>query len=224
MSRTRVEPCPVSGGRSGIPEVGLPLQTSEPAIYNADVPLDHLTAIATRAEHLGFDSLWVGESMQRPRFEPLAVLAAIADATTQAQLGTASIIPGYRRPIATAQQLAILDRLSGGRLVLGVGAGWPSPLTRAALELARVDFRQRVSLLDDITALWRALWSVGASSFDGALLHLTNLPPPPLRLTAGQRGGSRAQPHLPWSGGGSRYDGWLPYLQIRRTTWTGGRA
>jgi alkanesulfonate monooxygenase SsuD/methylene tetrahydromethanopterin reductase-like flavin-dependent oxidoreductase (luciferase family) len=201
----------VTGVLSDAPEVGLLLPTSEPASYNAGDPLDHLTSIATRAEHLGFDSLWVGESMQGPRFEPLAVLAAIAGATTRARLGTASMIPAYRQPVATAQQVATLDRLSGGRLVLGVGAGWPSPLTRAALELARVDFRQRIALLDDITALWRAMWSDGARSFDGALLHLTNLPPTAAHTRAGPPLWLASATPSALVRAGNRYDGWLPY-------------
>lgn len=172
-------------GIQGEPEIWVLLPTSEPAVFEHNAPLQQLTRIARRAEDLGFDSLWAGESLQSPRFEPLAALAVAAAATGRVRLGTASMIPAYRQPVATAQQIATIDRLTEGRLVLGVGAGYPMPRTQAALELASVDYRRRVTLLDDIAALWRAMWGTGATDFDGKLLHLRDLPP---RQSPHQRG------------------------------------
>src|SRR6266498_946162 len=82
-----------------------------------------LIDFAVRAERLGFDSLWVNDSLINPRIEPLTMLAAVAPATERITLGTAALMPVLRRPILAAQTIASLDLLAGGRLVIAVGAG-----------------------------------------------------------------------------------------------------
>ena len=81
-----------------------------------------LLALADRAEGLGLDSLWVGDSLlAKPRHEPLALLAAIAGRTRKIALGTAVLLPVLRNPVLLAHQVATLDRLCEGRLILGDG-------------------------------------------------------------------------------------------------------
>ncbi len=120
------------------------------------------------------------------------------------------MIPVYRQAVATTQQIATLDRITGGRLVLGVGAGYPMPTTKSALALAGVDYSRRVALLDDVVALWRAMWRTRATSFDGTILHLSELPPvtahrpagPPLWLATDTPSARQRT--------GAIYDRWLP--------------
>ena len=79
-----------------------------------------LLDLAVRAEKAGYDGVWVGDSLlARPRHDPLTLLAAIAAATETVTLGTAVLLPAYRNPVVLAQQLATLDQLSAGRLVVG---------------------------------------------------------------------------------------------------------
>lgn len=149
--------------------------------------------------------------MRRARIEPLTLLAAAAAVTERITLGTAVLMPAYRNPVHTALALTSLDLLSRGRLVLGVGAGFPG-LSENEFELSRVNFRTRFSQLDDTVRLWRQLWSGNSEPFHGKVLHYDWLPEVP-------------SPHRPggppiWLGGitpaalkraGRLYDGWLPY-------------
>src|SRR5690349_8151685 len=104
--------------------VGVLLPTSTVLWGERDQPRDVL-GFGVRAERLGFGSLWVNDSLLTPRLEALTTLAALAPLTRMATLGTATLLPVLRRPVQAAQQLASLDLLAGGRLVLAVGAGFP---------------------------------------------------------------------------------------------------
>lgn len=90
------------------------------------------------AEQRGFDSAWVGDSLLRARVEPLTLLTAAATATERITLGTAALIPAYRNPVHTALVLSSLDLVSEGRIVLGVGGGFPG-ISEPEFELAGVE-------------------------------------------------------------------------------------
>src|SRR5262249_29153470 len=89
---------------------------------------------AVRAEALGYDSVWVSDHVVVPHanvlnfgetvFDPLVTLGVIAGATRRVQLGTTVLIVPYRNAVVTAKMVSSLDALSGGRVVLGIGAGW----------------------------------------------------------------------------------------------------
>ena len=172
-----------------------------------------LVGFAIHAERLGYDSLWVNDSLVSPRIEALTMLAAVAPMTERVTLGTAAMLPVLRRPVQAAQAIASVDLLSGGRMVLAVGAGFPGRLGRPLYELSEVPWRNRFTRLDETVALWRQLWSGnGPSSFHGTVLHFEGLPP----ATVPQQPGG---PPI-WLGGatpaalartGRHYDGWLPY-------------
>jgi probable F420-dependent oxidoreductase len=95
-----------------------------------------LAAAARRAEDLGFDSVWVSDHffLSLARYggadepygsaEPLAVLAGLAAATDRVRLGTLVLSAGFRHPALLAKASATIDLASGGRLDLGLGAGW----------------------------------------------------------------------------------------------------
>lgn len=139
------------------------------------------------------------------------MLTAVAQATERVTLGTAVLMPAYRHPVHAAVTLGSLDLLSEGRLVVGVGAGFPG-FSEKELELVGVDFHTRFSRLDDTVALWRELWTGDPESFHGRVLRYDWLPEVP----------APARPGGPpiWLGGMTPaalgrtariYDGWLPY-------------
>src|SRR5262249_57798398 len=100
-----------------------------------------LLSLAERAERLGYDSIWVGDSLlARPRHEPLTLLAGVAGRTHRVQLGTAVLLPALRNPVILAHQVATLDQVSEGRLILGVGFAAAVPNIRAEFAAAGVPF------------------------------------------------------------------------------------
>lgn len=132
--------------------------------HEAATPLE----LADRAEQLGLDSVWVGDSvLAKPRHDPLTMLAAIAGRTQRIQVGTAVLLPLLRNPVVLAQQLATLDQISSGRLILGLGIGADIPAVRAEFEAAGVPFEKRVGRLIEAMKLYRALWSGEPVNWDG---------------------------------------------------------
>ena len=135
----------------------------------ADLPqTDPLLAQAERAEALGFDSVWVGDSVvAKPRHDPLTLLAAVAARTRKVALGTAVLLPALRNPVVLAHQVATLDRLAHGRVVLGVGIGADAPNIRAEFRAVGVPFEKRVGRMMEGLRLCRALWSGEKVTWDG---------------------------------------------------------
>ncbi|OBH07058.1 MULTISPECIES: LLM class flavin-dependent oxidoreductase [unclassified Mycobacterium] len=178
----------------------------------AGADLRRLLDFARVVEDLGFDSLWANDSLVRPRIEALTFLSAAAAVTDRITLGTAALQPVLRRPVQTAHVLASIDRLSGGRLAVAAGAGFPG-LSEVEYAASEVPWPRRFARLDDTVALWRQLWNAKEpSSFHGAVLHLDDIPAgitpfgesgPPVWLAA-DTPGARAR-------AGRLYDGWLPY-------------
>ena len=191
-------------------DIGVLLPTGQ-AQWGADGDPRELVALAVRAEQLGYSSLFVNDSLISPRIEALTMLAALAPATERVTLGTGALLPFLRRPIQAAQSLASIDLLSGGRLTVAVGAGFPGRFGQPFYTLSEVPWQRRFARLDETVALWRELWR-GATSFHGEILNFDNIPPATLPFRA-------AGPPI-WLGGatpaalartGRRHDGWLPY-------------
>jgi alkanesulfonate monooxygenase SsuD/methylene tetrahydromethanopterin reductase-like flavin-dependent oxidoreductase (luciferase family) len=119
-----------------------------------------LLSLAERAEKLGYDSIWVGDSLlARPRHEPLTLLAGVAGRTHRVQLGTAVLLPALRNPVILAHVVATLDQVSAGRLILGVGIGLNVPSVHAEFQAAGVPFERRVGRMLEGLRLCRALWT-----------------------------------------------------------------
>jgi probable F420-dependent oxidoreductase len=130
---------------------------------------------AQTVEGLGFDLLMisdhvaltpdVAEQYPAPFYEPFTTLAWLAGITGRVRLGTTVLIVPYRHPLLIARMAANLNDLSGGRLVLGVGAGW------AAQEFGAlgVPFRQRGKLTDDYLRAVRAAWADDADYRGGQI-------------------------------------------------------
>jgi alkanesulfonate monooxygenase SsuD/methylene tetrahydromethanopterin reductase-like flavin-dependent oxidoreductase (luciferase family) len=178
----------------------------------AGADLRRLIGFARTVEESGFDSLWANDSLVRPRVEALTFLSAAAAVTERIKLGTAALQPVLRRPVQAAQALASIDRLTQGRLIVGVGGGFPG-LSEIEYAASEVPWQRRFARLDDTVALWRQLWSgKGPNSFHGTVLHFDDIPEgitpstadgPPVWLAA-DTPGARAR-------AGRLYDGWLPY-------------
>src|SRR5262249_1197706 len=79
---------------------------------------------AQAMEELGYDSFWLRDHPARAPEDPFTYLAAIAAVTRRSRLGTLVACVQFRRPVLLARVAADVDRLSNGRLVLGLGAGW----------------------------------------------------------------------------------------------------
>ncbi|MER5517208.1 LLM class F420-dependent oxidoreductase [Streptomyces sp. NPDC002763] len=198
----------------------LPVQ-SQSTIYAepweaAAGPAD-LVAIARAAEHAGFAYLAVCDHVAIPRrlaaamstvwYDPVATLAHLAAVTERIRLLSHVAVVGLRHPLLSAKQYATLDHLSGGRLILGVGAGH----VQEEFEVLGVDFERRGAVLDEaIDALRAALGPDEFPSHHGKFYDFEGL---------GQRP-RPVQERVPvWVGGSSpaavrraalKGDGWLP--------------
>ncbi|MEU3169836.1 LLM class flavin-dependent oxidoreductase [Streptosporangium sp. NPDC006930] len=119
---------------------------------------------ARTVEGLGFHLLMVSdhvvitpdvaEQYPSPFYEPFTTLSWLAGVTDGIRLGTTVLIVPYRHPLLVARMAANLNRLSGGRLVLGVGVGW----ARQEFEALGVPFERRGALTDDHLRVIRAAW------------------------------------------------------------------
>ena len=157
---------------------------------------------AVRAEQLGYDSVWVSDHVVVPNanvdrigeaiYDPLVTLAVVAGATSRVRLGTTVLIVPYRNAVVTAKMVSTLDALSGGRVVLGIGAGWMAEESA----MLGVPFAERGPMTDEYLAAMRALWTSPAPSFAGKYTQFSGLhfEPKPLQ-----------KPHPPiWVGGHGR--------------------
>jgi probable F420-dependent oxidoreductase len=150
-------------------------------------------AVAEAAEAGGFAAIWTVEHVVVPSGyeskypydasgkmaggaedfdlpDPLIWLTWVAAHTSTVQLATGILIVPQRNPVVLAKEVATLDALSGGRMVLGVGAGW------LAEEFAAlgVPFDDRGRRLDEYIAIMRALWSGDKTTFDGEFYQFEN--------------------------------------------------
>jgi len=150
--------------------------------------------IAAEAERAGFESFWVAEHLVIPAVyttyyqrspdgkvpesyahlaDPFVALAMAAQATSRIRIGTSVCLLPERNPIETAKAAATLDMYSGGRLMLGVGAGW-FPEEAAIMG---VDFKRRWRHLRESVEAIRELWSKPEASYEGEIIKF-----PPVRL------------------------------------------
>jgi probable F420-dependent oxidoreductase len=130
-----------------------------------------LRAMARLAEAVGFDSLWVGDHLlyrtpgepARGPWEAWTVLAALAEATQRVELGPLVAATSFREPALLAKQADTLDEISGGRFILGLGAGWNETEYRAF----GFPFEQRVARFEEAFTIIRSLLREGHVDFQG---------------------------------------------------------
>jgi alkanesulfonate monooxygenase SsuD/methylene tetrahydromethanopterin reductase-like flavin-dependent oxidoreductase (luciferase family) len=105
--------------------------------------------------------------LARPRHDPLTLLAAVAARTRKVLVGTAVFLPALRNPVVLAHQLATLDRISEGRLVLGAGIATDVANIRAEFAAVGVPFEGRVGRMMEGLRLARALWTGQPVDWEG---------------------------------------------------------
>jgi probable F420-dependent oxidoreductase len=169
---------------------------------------DHAATLAVAAEAAGYESLWTAQHVVLPvsyesRYpyaesgtlpgstslalpDPLVWLAWVGALTSRIRLATGVFILPQQHPLVVAKQVATLDRLTGGRVILGVGAGW----LREEFEALGADFDQRGRRLDESIEVLRRAWSPGPTTFDGATMsfppvHVEPTPSNPIPIIVG---------------------------------------
>jgi probable F420-dependent oxidoreductase len=156
---------------------------------------DTVLAMAARADTLGYASVFVTDHIVLPAsmarsvypysatrqlpggaaqdyLEPLALLGALARETKRARLGTSVLVIPYRHPLVTAKILATLDRLSGGRIILGAGVGW---LREEFEAVGAPPFEERGAVTDEYLTLMRKTWTTDPVSFQGRYVRVDNV-------------------------------------------------
>ena len=147
-----------------------------------------ITEVAELADSLGFDSLLVTDHVVVPvqiesrypynatgrfaaspdtdYYEPFSLIGYLAGRTRRIRLGTSVLIAAYRNPVVTAKQLACLDALTGGRIVIGLGAGW---MAEEFAALGTPPFAERGAATDEVIEVFRRIWRDQPASFSGRL-------------------------------------------------------
>jgi probable F420-dependent oxidoreductase len=155
---------------------GLLLPTRE-IVMNQDVPnFREILDLAERAEDLGFDSVWVGDSLlARPRFEALTTLAAVAARKQRVRLGTAVLLPTLRQPVVLANQVANLDLIANGRLILGIGIGGNNASVAQEFSACGVSIASRIGMFEETIRLMRRLWTEPEVTFQGRYFQIQSV-------------------------------------------------
>ena len=145
-----------------------------------------ITEVAELADRLGFHSLMVTDHVVVPveiqsrypynptgrfaaspdtdYYEPLSLIAYLAGRTSHIRLGTSVMIAAYRNPLLVAKQLACLDALTDGRIVIGLGAGW---MAEEFAALGAPPFEERGAATDEVIEVFRRVWRDQPASFSG---------------------------------------------------------
>ena len=133
-----------------------------------------LVDLAALAERLGFDSVWASEHLfhssyiaerldNRPYYEPLTILTAVAAVTSKVRLGTSVLVLPWHDPPRLGKTVATLDHLSNGRVSLGIGVA----MTEDEFENLGVDFKTRGKRTDDLLGALKALWTEETPEYSG---------------------------------------------------------
>jgi probable F420-dependent oxidoreductase len=146
-------------------KIGVQLPETEYVVRWSD-----LKQMAQLAEQVGFDSLWVGDHLlyrdeegARGPWEAWSQLAALAAVTSRMELGPLVAATSFHSPAMIAKKAATLDEISGGRLILGLGAGWNEPEYKAY----GFPFDHRVDRFEEAFTIIRTLLREGKIDFDG---------------------------------------------------------
>jgi probable F420-dependent oxidoreductase len=136
-----------------------------------EVRWNEILDMARAIEDLGYDSLWLGEHLlyrwpdREPRgpWEAWAMLAALAAVTNRVELGPLVACTAFHNPAVLAKRADTIDEISGGRLILGLGAGWNETEFRAF----GIPFDHRIDRFEEAFTIIRSLLRDGAVDFEG---------------------------------------------------------
>jgi probable F420-dependent oxidoreductase len=218
-ARTGVSVHPASTVRGMQLGMLTPIQSLEPGVYadwEVDAGIDDLRAIAQRADELGYAYLTcsqhtaipVGAELPGERYyDPLATFGYLAACTDRIRLATSVVVLPYHHPLQIAKSFGTLDRVSGGRLVLGVGVGYLAE----EFDLLGAPFDDRGARADDAIRALRAAFGRRLPEYHGEFYDFEQMIVDPHGLQA---------PPPIWVGGMSRRslrravelgDGWCPF-------------
>lgn len=150
---------------------------------------DECKDAAVSFDGLGYDSAWVCDHVygvpnpQLPILEAWSLIAAVAAVTDQIQLGTLVTPPHFRNPAMLAKQVATIDNIAGGRVIMGMGAGWFQPEFEAYGN-PFPSLGQRMGALDEAVQIMKSMWSEEKTSLDGQHFQVKDAlcePKPPRR-------------------------------------------
>jgi len=159
-------------------KIGLMVMLANDREHNNTRPYETIRAIAQQAETDGFDSIWLADHLlYRYPGEPTwgiwecwTILAALAEATQRVQIGTLVLCNSFRHPAILAKMATTADEVSGGRLILGVGAGWNEPEYQAF----GLPFDHRVDRFAEALQILKPLLQDGHVDFAGQYYQARN--------------------------------------------------
>ena len=167
-------------------------------IYSRLHPVVPIPVFAEAVEEMDFDSLWVTEGLvnEMPALDIMLALGAFVQHTRKLTVGTCVVLLPLRNPALMAKEVATLDFLSEGRVVLGVGVGGSNNSEPAAFEVCGVDVKERGSRTDEALEIMTKLWTGKPVTHKGRFYQFED-------ITMGPR--PVQQPHPPlWAGGVAR--------------------
>jgi probable F420-dependent oxidoreductase len=211
------------------------------AMAMAGLGARHYPEVAEAAEMNGFDSIWMPEHLifpvemtpnysytpdgyppmhsDTPAFDPWIVLGGVATRTRTIKLATGVFILPLRHPVQVARSIITLDRLSGGRVIAGIGVGW----LPEEFEIVGQDFHNRGRRTDEMVALMRKLWTEDTIEFHGEFYDL-----PPVKFLPKPVNKQQGIPII--VGGtspgalrraGRLGDGWIHHAQVHASVYSG---
>ncbi len=160
----------INTGRYVDPSLAIELvQAGEAAGFESAWTVDHVVVPEGYQSSYPYseDGRMAGGVNDIPLPDPLIFMSYLASATTRIKLATGILILPQRNPVVTAKQIATLDYLSGGRILLGIGVGW----LEEEFNAIGTPFADRGRRTDEYVAAMRELWSSPSPSFDGEFVH-----------------------------------------------------
>jgi probable F420-dependent oxidoreductase len=159
-------------------KIGLMVFLANDRENNRKRPYETIRAIAQQAETDGFDSIWLADHLlyrkpgepTRGIWECWTMLAALAEATQRVEIGTLVLCNSFRNPAILAKMATTADEVSGGRLILGVGAGWNEP----EYEAFGLPFDHRVDRFEEALQILKPLLQEGHVDFAGQYYQARN--------------------------------------------------
>ncbi len=161
--------------------------TGEYAGWDAQRAWQRTVEVARRADHMGFDSIWLFDHFHTTPdptdeivFESYTTLTALATATHNVRLGHIVTCAGFRNPALLAKMVTTMDVISGGRMILGIGAGWKEE-EWLAYGYGFPDAKGRLDRLEDALAIVTQMFRPGRASYEGkvsSIRHAINEPKP----------------------------------------------
>ena len=171
-------------------EIGVLLHTRQ-IIRQEDAAksFDQLWSDAAQAEELGFDHIWLGDSvtvLDKARGDCLTTMAALAVRTSKIRLGIVPMLPALRNPVLLAHALATIDVISNGRIILGVSVGPVRDYIQRQFEACGVPPQEKAGRLSETIEIMRRLWTEPKIDYEGRYftLHDVGILPHPVQQPA----------------------------------------